>query len=238
MDAKTYRDTGFRRRQRGSRQLEVGQQRRLIEFDTRHLEEARPAQQELYIAFRKTDRNRQSAASLKDVDFDRMHPPLVCKKPPGTSRPGWDKDVMEEMRSNIAVRLRDFWDAGIRGPDFVWAATGPALEAYSKHPVVRKANEANATMSVGEFLTHVRRMVVDLPLADARLDSAPDSLLALANLFPLSWSQYVRLMSVGKPHARAFYEAESIRGTRLSSFGKTCCRVNCPCTCSQRTCAR
>jgi hypothetical protein len=35
------------------------------------------------------------------------------------------------------------------------------MEAYSKHPVVRKANEPNATMGVGEFLNHVRRMVVD-----------------------------------------------------------------------------
>jgi predicted nuclease of restriction endonuclease-like (RecB) superfamily len=34
----------------------------------------------------------------------------------------------------------------------------------------------------------------------------------LAALFPLSWSHYVRLMSVEKPHARAFYEAEAIRG--------------------------
>jgi len=86
---------------------------------------------------------------------------LVCKKRPATARPGWDNIVMEEMRTNITVKLREFWDAGIRGPDFVWAATGPALEAYSKHPVVRKANEANATMGVGEFLTQVRRMVVD-----------------------------------------------------------------------------
>jgi hypothetical protein len=30
--------------------------------------------------------------------------------------------------------------------------------------------------------------------------------------FPLSWSHYVRLMSVEKPHARIFYEAEAIRG--------------------------
>ncbi len=30
--------------------------------------------------------------------------------------------------------------------------------------------------------------------------------------FPLSWSHYVRLMSVAKPHARAFYETEAIRG--------------------------
>jgi putative DNA methylase len=86
---------------------------------------------------------------------------LVCKKRTATAGPGWDNNVLEEMKVNIAVRLREFWDAGIRGPDFVWAATGPALEAYSKHPVVRKANEPNATMSVGEFLNHVRRMVVD-----------------------------------------------------------------------------
>lgn len=86
---------------------------------------------------------------------------LVCKRRPASARPGWDNRVLEDMRANIAVQLREFWDAGIRGPDFVWAATGPALEAYSKHPVVRKANEPNATMSVGEFLNHVRRMVVD-----------------------------------------------------------------------------
>ncbi len=86
---------------------------------------------------------------------------LAARKRPATARPGWDNHVLEEMRAKITVKLREFWDAGIRGPDFVWAATGPALEAYSKHPVVRKANEPNATMSVGEFLNHVRRMVVD-----------------------------------------------------------------------------
>ena len=86
---------------------------------------------------------------------------LVCKKRPASARPGWDNKVLEEMRANIATRLREFWDAGIRGPDFVWAATGPALEAYSKHPVVKKANDPGKTMEVGEFLSHVRRMVVD-----------------------------------------------------------------------------
>ncbi len=86
---------------------------------------------------------------------------LVCKKRPGTARPGWDNQVMGEMRRNIREKLREFWDAGIRGPDFVWAATGPALEAYSKHPVVKKANEPNQVMTVSEFLAHVRRMVVD-----------------------------------------------------------------------------
>jgi hypothetical protein len=65
------------------------------------------------------------------------------------------------MRKNIRERLREFWDAGIRGPDFVWAATGPALEAYSKHPVIKKANDPGQVLTVSEFLTQVRRMVVD-----------------------------------------------------------------------------
>jgi hypothetical protein len=85
---------------------------------------------------------------------------LVCKKRPEIARPGWDNKVLEDMRRNIREKLREFWDAGIRGPDFVWAATGPAMEAYSKHPVVKKANEPGP-MTVSEFLTHVRRMVVD-----------------------------------------------------------------------------
>lgn len=86
---------------------------------------------------------------------------LVCRKRLATTRPGWDNVVLGEMRQNITRRLRDFWDAGIRGPDFVWAATGPALEAFSKYPVVKKANDPGQLMMVSEFLRDVRRMVVD-----------------------------------------------------------------------------
>ena len=87
---------------------------------------------------------------------------LVCRKR-APVRPGWDNVVLEEMRRNITLQLREFWDAGIRGPDFVWAATGPALEAFSKYPAVSKANSpsADAFMTVSEFLREVRRMVVD-----------------------------------------------------------------------------
>jgi putative DNA methylase len=86
---------------------------------------------------------------------------LVCKKRPEDARPGWDNQVLDEMREKIGEQLQEFWDAGIRGPDFVWAATGPALEAYSKHPVVKMANEPAKLMGVSDFLRHVRRMVVD-----------------------------------------------------------------------------
>ncbi|HVA69746.1 MAG TPA: hypothetical protein VNF08_00265, partial [Acidimicrobiales bacterium] len=86
---------------------------------------------------------------------------LVCRKRPADARPGWDHLVLEEMQANIETQMREFWDAGIRGPDFLWAATGPALEAYSQHPIVRLANQPGQLMSVPDFLRHVRRMVVD-----------------------------------------------------------------------------
>ena len=97
---------------------------------------------------------------------------LVCRKRPAENRPGWDNRVLQEMRENIAEKLRDFWDAGIHGPDFVWAATGPALEAYSKHPIVKKANAPGETMSVGEFLSAVRRIVVEFVVGRVLSESA------------------------------------------------------------------
>ena len=85
---------------------------------------------------------------------------IVCRKRT-RARVGWDTAVLTEMRENITRQLRDFWVAGIRGPDFVWAATGPALEAFSKYPVVKKADAAGSQMTVSEFLREVRRFVVD-----------------------------------------------------------------------------
>ena len=87
---------------------------------------------------------------------------LVCRKRDPLAKVGWDNRVMAEMRENIATQLREFWDSGIRGPDFVWAATGPAMEAYSKYPAVKKANSpTNEFLSVKEFLSAVRRIVIE-----------------------------------------------------------------------------
>lgn len=87
---------------------------------------------------------------------------IVCTKRPEGARPGWENDVVRGMGGRITERLREFWDAGIRGPDFVWSAFGPALEVYSRYPVVKKSGSAQGgVLSVGEFLEHARRMVVD-----------------------------------------------------------------------------
>ena len=103
---------------------------------------------------------------------------IVCKKRSNT-RPGWDNVVLDEMRENITQQLREFWDAGIRGPDFVWAATGPALEAFSKYPVVKKANDPNQLMTVSEFLREVRRMVVDFVVGRVLTHNGQDTVSGL-----------------------------------------------------------
>ena len=97
---------------------------------------------------------------------------LVCRKRDAAARPGWDNRVLEEMHRNITQRLREFWDADIRGPNFIWSATGPALEAYSQHPVVKKANNPGELMTVAEFLQHVRRIVVDFVVGRVLLGDA------------------------------------------------------------------
>lgn len=42
--------------------------------------------------------------------------------------------------------------------------------------------------------------------------ASPTEVIPVAGAFPLSWSQYVSLLSVESPNARAFYEAEALRG--------------------------
>ena len=87
---------------------------------------------------------------------------LVCRKRSTNARTGYYGKVKREMQERITERLRYFWDAGIQGPDFVWAAIGPALESYSSYKEVRR--NTGKPFTVTEFLTEVRRMVTDFAL--------------------------------------------------------------------------
>ena len=87
---------------------------------------------------------------------------MVCRKRPTNPKTGHYAKVKREMQKRITERLRYFWDEGIRGPDFVWAAIGPALESYSSHKEVKRMD--GQIFTVTEFLTEVRRMVTDFAL--------------------------------------------------------------------------
>lgn len=87
---------------------------------------------------------------------------LVCRKRIVNARAGHYGKVKRDMQKRVTERLRYFWDAGIRGPDFVWAAIGPALESYSSYKEVRR--QTGEPFTVTEFLTEVRRIVTDFAL--------------------------------------------------------------------------
>lgn len=87
---------------------------------------------------------------------------LVCRKRPAGAGVGRYAEVRRGMQERITERLRYFWDQGISGPDFVWAAVGPALESYSRYRDVRRVD--GRPFQVGEFLREVRRLVTDFAL--------------------------------------------------------------------------
>ena len=87
---------------------------------------------------------------------------LVCRKRKVNAKAGHYGKVKREMQERVTERLRYFWDVGIRGPDFVWAAIGPALESYSSYKEVRR--QTGESFTVTEFLTEVRRIVTDFAL--------------------------------------------------------------------------
>jgi putative DNA methylase len=87
---------------------------------------------------------------------------LVCRKRAADARAGRYAEVRREMQERIAERLGYFWAQEVHGPDFVWAAVGPALESYSKHREVRRLD--GTPFTVTEFLREVRRLVTDFAL--------------------------------------------------------------------------
>jgi adenine-specific DNA methylase len=87
---------------------------------------------------------------------------LVCRGRPDGAAIGRYKEVRREMEARIGERLRYFWDLGISGPDFIWAAVGPALESYSRYKEVRRLD--GQPFTVRDFLREVRRLVTDFAL--------------------------------------------------------------------------
>jgi hypothetical protein len=76
------------------------------------------------------------------------------------------KQILFDPRGVLGGRniLQYYFDLGITGPDFIWAALGPALEAYSAHPFVKK--QEGGVMAVPEFLKEVRKLVLQFSLGE------------------------------------------------------------------------
>lgn len=102
------------------------------------------------------------ASSIWLVCRKRLPPPSPPDIGGGQGGVGRYGAVRRAMQERVTERLRYFWDIGISGPDFVWAAVGPALESYSSYESVRRLDGSDFTVS--DFLKEVRRMVADFAL--------------------------------------------------------------------------
>lgn len=98
---------------------------------------------------------------------------IVCRKRASSATTGFDAQVLKEMRSLLLDPRKElddrnllqfFFQSGIHGPDFLWAALGPALQAYSRFQLVRKTE--GGVMSVADFLQEVRHIVVQFSLGE------------------------------------------------------------------------
>jgi putative DNA methylase len=98
---------------------------------------------------------------------------IVCRKRDKAAPAGWEEQVIERMKATLFDSreplgginiLQYYFDLGIQGPDFIWAALGPALEAFSAHPYVKKT--AGGVMKVEEFLREVRKLVLHFSLGE------------------------------------------------------------------------
>jgi putative DNA methylase len=96
---------------------------------------------------------------------------IVCRKRDTVAQPGWEDPVLAKMRSTLFDPreelggkniLRYFFDLNVRGADFLWAALGPALAAYSEHPYVKKTG--GGILDVKDFLDEVRKLVLRFSL--------------------------------------------------------------------------
>jgi predicted nuclease of restriction endonuclease-like (RecB) superfamily len=111
------------------------------------------------------------------------------------------KDLVSRLGRGFSKRNLDYMRAFYLNWEIVQTPS-EQFEARVKRPTLSKESTAEK----------VQTLSAESPQAPVRAHTLVQPGVALADAFPLSWSQYVRLMSVEKPQARAFYESEAIRG--------------------------
>ena len=134
------------------------------------------------------------------------------------------------VRTTNAIMTATYWEIGRRIVEFEQG--GKKRAAYGEELLQRLSADLCARFGRGYSIRNLRtfrmfylsRPIRQTLSAEFNKITSPDSTaiiqtpseqLSIANLakrFPLPWSQYVLLLTIKKPEARAFYEAEALRG--------------------------
>ena len=135
----------------------------------------------------------------------------------GEARAEYGAELLKRLSGDLTARFgRGFSDRNLRQMRTfhqcweIWQTPSAKFEARVRLPagllesVEAKICQTPSGESPKLQTPSAKSQIVPTPLA--KFDQP------LLSAFPLAWSHYVRLMAVEKPHTRAFYEAEAIRG--------------------------
>jgi predicted nuclease of restriction endonuclease-like (RecB) superfamily len=142
-----------------------------------------------------------------------------------------DEARRQAARSVNAILTATYWEIGRRIVEF--EQSGKSKAAYGEELIDRLSHDLTVRFGRGfgrSNLFQIRMFYLTYPqivqtpsgqfspvtkspkIQTLSVESLGDYLAGLAQAFPLSWSHYVRLMSVKSPEARKFYEIEALRG--------------------------
>ncbi len=117
----------------------------------------------------------------------------------------------QAARSVNAAMTATYWQIGRRIVE--QEQCGQARAGYGEQPIKRLATDLTTRFGRGFGQRNLEQMrqfyrTWQIP----QTVSAESELAGPDTVFPLPWSHYVKMLSVRKPDARAFYEAEALRG--------------------------
>ncbi len=87
---------------------------------------------------------------------------MACRRRPENAGVGWYAQVRAELEEVIPERLREFWQAGIRGADFFISSIGPAVGVFGKYRKVMRPDGREVTVS--DLLDEARALVTRFAL--------------------------------------------------------------------------
>jgi predicted nuclease of restriction endonuclease-like (RecB) superfamily len=121
----------------------------------------------------------------------------------------WPPDQISATLSRKSLERKIFLTASEK---FLLPEKSQTVSAKSENPISatasrKSADTENCQTVSDKSLALIRQTPSRISAVDLEI-----YLEALCHAFPLSWSHYVRLLSVEQPEARKFYETEALRG--------------------------
>jgi predicted nuclease of restriction endonuclease-like (RecB) superfamily len=130
----------------------------------------------------------------------------------GSGKADYGKQLVENLSRDLTARFgRGFGRRNLFQMRAFYVAYPEIVQTVSAQFSRTASAEKSRTLS-GQLSSIVQNQKIHTMSEKLQTPSAQSTLRDVAQKFPLPWSHYVLLLSVKNPEARAFYEAEALRG--------------------------